>query len=175
MLTLGRASGGKGQSSAQGNIRLRDWSERKDRNGARRPLSTGRIRLFFNHQCPDIRIRAPGDPFARQRHGFDFELQDQAGLGHEALIAARDQLMDLARRSSAAERPDVRAGRQPQLEVVIDRKRPGRSGCPSTPSTRIFPPRGAGSTSTTSWIAAASKKSVRTGRCAVPHEARRFQ
>ena len=30
MLTLGRASGGKGQSTARGNIRLRDWSERKD-------------------------------------------------------------------------------------------------------------------------------------------------
>ena len=63
--------------------------------------------------------------------GFDFELQDQAGLGHEALIAARDQLMELARRSPLLR--NVRTFGQddsPQLEVDIDQEKAGAFGLP---------------------------------------------
>ena len=130
MLTLGRASGGKGQSSAQGNIRLRDWSERKDPERRAQAIIDRANQAFSSIINARIFVSAP--PAIRSlgnATGFDFELQDQAGLGHEALIAARDQLMDLARRSPLLR--NVRTFGQddsPQLEVVIDQEKAGAFG-----------------------------------------------
>src|SRR3546814_4019197 len=53
--------------------------------------------------------------------GFDFELQDQAGLGHDKLLAARNQLLGMA-----AKDPDLVAVRPngqedtPQLQIDVD-------------------------------------------------------
>ena len=130
MLTLGRASGGKGQSTAQGNIRLRDWSERKDPERRAQAIIDRANRAFSSIINARIFVSAP--PAIRSlgnATGFDFELQDQAGLGHEALIAARDQLMELARRSPLLR--NVRTFGQddsPQLEVSIDQEKAGAFG-----------------------------------------------
>ncbi|MEX0631493.1 efflux RND transporter permease subunit [Serratia ureilytica] len=45
--------------------------------------------------------------------GFDMELEDHAGLGHAKLMAARDQLLQLAAQSAAVARAPQRPGRQP--------------------------------------------------------------
>ncbi len=90
MLTLGRASGGKGQSTARGNIRLRDWSERKDPERRAQAIIDRANQAFSSIINARVFVSAP--PAIRSlgnATGFDFELQDQAGLGHEALIAAR--------------------------------------------------------------------------------------
>ncbi len=56
--------------------------------------------------------------------GFDMELQDHAGAGHEALMAARDQLLELAGKDPALTR--VRHNGlddSPQLQVDIDQRK----------------------------------------------------
>ena len=132
MLTLGRASGGKGQSTARGNIRLRDWSERKDPERRAQAIIDRANQAFSSIINARVFVSAP--PAIRSlgnATGFDFELQDQAGLGHEALIAARDQLMELARRSPLLR--NVRTFGQddsPQLEVDIDQEKAGAFGLP---------------------------------------------
>ena len=132
MLTLGRASGGKGQSTARGNIRLRDWSERKDPERRAQAIIDRANQAFSSIINARVFVSAP--PAIRSlgnATGFDFELQDQAGLGHEALIAARDQLMELARRSPLLR--NVRTFGQddsPQLEVNIDQEKAGAFGLP---------------------------------------------
>lgn len=130
MLTLGRSSGGKGQSTAQGNIRLRDWDER-DAAERRAPAIIDRANRAFA-SIINARIFVSAPPAIRSlgnATGFDFELQDQAGLGHDALVAARDELLELARKSPLLR--NVRAYGQddtPQLEVTIDQEKAGAFG-----------------------------------------------
>lgn len=56
--------------------------------------------------------------------GFDMELQDHAGAGHDALMAARDQLIELAGKNSSLTR--VRhngTDDSPQLQIDIDQRK----------------------------------------------------
>ena len=122
MLTLGRSSGGKGQSAAQGNIRLRDWGERDAPERRAKAVIDRANEAFASILNARVFVSAP--PAIRSLGnalGFDFELQDQGGLGHDALIGARDRLIDLARKSPLLR--NIRAYGQddaPQLEVTID-------------------------------------------------------
>ncbi|MWL74596.1 multidrug efflux RND transporter permease subunit, partial [Escherichia coli] len=56
--------------------------------------------------------------------GFDMELQDHAGAGHDALMAARDRLLELA-----GEEPNLTRVRHnglddsPQLQIDIDQRK----------------------------------------------------
>jgi multidrug efflux pump len=61
--------------------------------------------------------------------GFNLRLQDRAGLGREALVAARDQFLALARQSPllAQVRPDGLED-APQLQVDIDREKAAALG-----------------------------------------------
>ena len=125
MLTLGRSSGGRGQSTAQGNIRLRDWDMR-DRPELRAAAVIERAnRAFADILGAQVFVSAP--PAIRSlgsSTGFDLELQDQAGLGHEVLVAARDTLLGLARKSGLVR--NVRAYGQedtPQIEVSVDQEK----------------------------------------------------
>ena len=68
--------------------------------------------------------------------GFDFELQDRAGLGHQALLAARNQLLALAAKDPRLIR--VRASGLDdvtQYRVDVDWGKAGALGSPSAPST----------------------------------------
>ncbi len=61
--------------------------------------------------------------------GFDFQLQDRGGLGHEALIAARNQLLGLAAQNPYLNkvRPNGQEDTQ-QLQIVVDREKAGMLG-----------------------------------------------
>jgi hydrophobe/amphiphile efflux-1 (HAE1) family protein len=61
--------------------------------------------------------------------GFSFQLEDRAGLGHDALIAARDQLLGLAGKHPALAR--VRPGGledRPEYRIEIDREKAAALG-----------------------------------------------
>ena len=61
--------------------------------------------------------------------GFDFQLMDRAGVGHEKLLAARNQLL-----GEAAKSPVLRGVRPngiedaPQYQLDIDREKGARAG-----------------------------------------------
>lgn len=132
MITLGRTAGGggRGQNTAQGNIRLRDWDERTRPDQHVTAVITRATRDFETIRNARIYVSAP--PAIRtlgSSSGFDFELQDRAGLGHVRLLEARDQLLDMAARSPLLTR--VRANGQddtPQLQIDIDQQKAGAYG-----------------------------------------------
>ncbi|KUM42444.1 efflux RND transporter permease subunit, partial [Pseudomonas sp. EpS/L25] len=88
---------GRGQSSGLGFIQLKSWEERpndKDSAGA----IAGRAMGYLSH-VKDAVIFAVVPPAVMElgnATGFDFYLQDNGGIGHEALMAARNQLLGMA-------------------------------------------------------------------------------
>ncbi|MQT72432.1 hypothetical protein GHO43_31195, partial [Pseudomonas sp. FSL R10-0071] len=61
-----------------------------------------------------------------QSSGFDLQLKDLAGLGHDALVAAREQFIELAQKDPRLQ--GVRSNGlddTPQLKVNIDDRKAG--------------------------------------------------
>jgi multidrug efflux pump len=93
----GQSFGGSGQNQGQAFVHLRPWSERSGvRNSAQaiadratEAFSKIRDALVFNVVPPALQSLGNAS-------GFDLELEDRGGLGHEALTAAQTQLIDLA-------------------------------------------------------------------------------
>ena len=109
---------GRGQNSALSFIRLKDWSQRPgDQHKA--PAIIRRAFGAFS-QIKDAIIypvNLPPIPELGTSSGFDLELEDQAGLGHDKLMQARDQLMALA-----AKNPNVMGVRMQGLEDAAQLK-----------------------------------------------------
>lgn len=101
MLTIsGFSFTGIAQNAGLGFISLSDWSERKGKDQsvfaiadrARGPLSELRDASVFAFYPPPIRELGNSS-------GFDFQLIDVQGAGHDALMRARDQLLGQANES----------------------------------------------------------------------------
>lgn len=121
---------GRGQNSAMGFVRLKDWSERTREDQtvfalsdkAMANLSKIKDAMVFSFFPPAIRELG-------NVAGFNLQLVDQAGLGHEALIAARNQFLGAASQSPllVGTRPngldDV-----PQYKVDIDQEKASALG-----------------------------------------------
>jgi len=88
---------GRGQNSALSFGRLKDWGQRK---GSDHTVQSVIARAFGKFSSIKDAIIFPLNPPAiaelGNSTGFDLQLQDLAGLGHEKLLAARDQLMEMA-------------------------------------------------------------------------------
>jgi len=113
---------GTGQNMGLVFAQMRDWSERK---GAGQGVNAilGRAMRYFS-KIKEAQVYAFNLPAIRglgSSTGFDFYLQDRAGLGHEKLIAARNQLLGMA-----AQNPDLSRVRPngmedtPEYNVDID-------------------------------------------------------
>ncbi|MFM7002271.1 MAG: efflux RND transporter permease subunit, partial [Limnohabitans sp.] len=74
-------------------------------------------------------LSPPPIPELGSSSGFAFRLQDRAGLGHDALLAARNQLLGMASKSPVLTqvRPDGLED-APQLQIDIDRDRASALG-----------------------------------------------
>jgi multidrug efflux pump len=154
---------GMGQNAGMAFVKLKDWSERDADNGVmpitgRAMAALGQIKdaFIFAFRRRPCRSWAPPP-------GFTFFLKDNSGQGHEALMAARNQLLGLAAGSKklANVRPNGLED-TPQLRSTSTRPR-RRAGLSIDRSTARCPPRGAARTSTTSSTVAASS-GVRAGR-----------
>ncbi len=94
----GRGFSGTGQNTGLGFINLKDWDLRRRSDQKVTALVERSMKRFSKIRNAQVFAFAP--PAVRelgQAGGFDFELQDRAGLGHEALMAARDELLKMAR------------------------------------------------------------------------------
>jgi multidrug efflux pump len=91
---------GRGQNSALSFGRLKDWGKRK---GAEHTVMAVIARAAGKFSQVKDAIIFPLNPPAINElgnsTGFDLELQDLAGLGHDKLLAARDQLLEMARKN----------------------------------------------------------------------------
>ncbi|WP_293605086.1 efflux RND transporter permease subunit [Polaromonas sp. UBA4122] len=127
---LGFSFSGQGQNAALAFVTLKDWSERKAKGQSADALA-GRafgalsgIRDAFIFPLSPPPIRELGSS-----SGFNFRLQDRAGAGHEALLAARNQLLGMASKSPLLTqvRPDGLED-APQLQIDIDRDKANALG-----------------------------------------------
>jgi HAE1 family hydrophobic/amphiphilic exporter-1/multidrug efflux pump len=121
---------GQGQNAGMAFVKLKDW---KDRSGAenRAPALVGRAMAKFS-QYRDSTIFALVPPAVQElgnATGFDLWLVDQNNIGHDKLIAARNQLLGLAAQDKrvAQVRP-VSLDDAPQLDVQIDQDKAGALG-----------------------------------------------
>jgi multidrug efflux pump len=126
----GFSFGGSGQNVGVAFAKLRDW---KDRSGEknRAPAIAARAMAAFS-QIRDAQVFAFIPPAVQElgnANGFDFELEDQGGLGHDALVKARNQLLGMAAQDAklTAVRPNGQED-TPQLHVDIDIARAGALG-----------------------------------------------
>ena len=120
---LGYSFAGLGQNAALGFITLKDWKERPGPGNSAQALA-GRAfgALGGIHDAFIFPLSPPPIPELGNASGFNFRLQDRAGLGHDALLAARNQLLGMASKSTVITqvRPDGLED-APQLQLDIDR------------------------------------------------------
>lgn len=123
--TVGSGHRGNGQNVARMFIRLKDWSERDSKTGTSFAIIERATKAF--NKIKEARVIASSPPAISglgSSAGFDMELQDHAGAGHDALMAARNQLLALA-----AENPELTRVRHnglddsPQLQIDIDQRK----------------------------------------------------
>ncbi|MGJ8691308.1 MAG: efflux RND transporter permease subunit [Thalassotalea sp.] len=94
---IGFSFSGNGQNSGLVFVKLKDWDLRQ-RDDQHVKAIAGRAMAHFS-QFNDAMAFAFVPPSIRElgnASGFDFQLQDLGGLGHEALIGARNQLLGMA-------------------------------------------------------------------------------
>jgi len=93
----GTSFGGQGQNMALGFVKLKDWHKR-DRADQRVKAVAGRAMRAFSQIKGGMVFAFPPPPVIElgMATGFDFELQDLGGLGHDQLMAARNQLLGMA-------------------------------------------------------------------------------
>jgi multidrug efflux pump len=122
---------GNGQNAGLVFTPLKDWSERSADQSA--DAVAGKAFGAFS-QIKDaivFPLNPPPIPELGNATGFTFRLQDRAGLGHDALIAARNKLLGMAAQSKvlAGVRPEGLED-APQLQLDIDRDKANSLGVP---------------------------------------------
>jgi len=121
---------GQGQNAAIAFVHLKDW---RQRHGSQHTVQAviGRAFMALGH-IRDAIIYPINPPPIHELgivSGFDFELEDQAGLGHEKLMQARDQLFAMA-----AKNPNIIQLRfqgledTPELKVDVDQAKASALG-----------------------------------------------
>ena len=89
---------GRGQSQGLVFVRFKDWSVRKRADLKAQAVLDRTAKHFASYQqATIIAFNPPAIPGLGTASGFDFELQDRGGLGHDKLMQARDQLLGMAR------------------------------------------------------------------------------
>ncbi|WP_438480300.1 efflux RND transporter permease subunit [Oleiharenicola lentus] len=136
----GFSFGGQGQNTGLAFIKLKDWSART-RAEDRVKAIAGRAMVKFM-SFKDAIAFAFAPPAVLElgtANGFDYRLQDRAGLGHDALMAARAQFLQLA-----AQNPNLANVRPtgfedtPQYKVDIDQEKASALGVSLTDINRTL-------------------------------------
>lgn len=116
---------GQGQNNALMFASLKPWDERTAPESSAGSLLQQAMGQFMqNDGATAFVIQPPAIQSLGQASGFTLKLQDRAGLGREALQAARDQLLGAASQSVVLTglRPEDQ-GPSPEVKVEIDRVR----------------------------------------------------
>ncbi|MET3668047.1 efflux RND transporter permease subunit [Caulobacter sp. 1776] len=121
---------GAGQNAGLAFIRLKDFDERKAADRKAQAVAGRAMGKFM--QIRDAMVFAivpPAVPELGTSSGFDFQLQDIGGVGHDALVAARNQVLGMASKDPTL--VGVRPNGQddtPQLKIDIDQAKAGAMG-----------------------------------------------
>ena len=127
---LGFSFSGQGQNAALAFISLKDWSLRTSPGSTAQALAGRSFGALMGIRDAFIfPLSPPPIPELGSSSGFTLRLQDRAGLGHEALLAARGQLLGMASKSKIITqvRPDGLEDAA-QLQLDIDRDKASALG-----------------------------------------------
>jgi len=127
---LGFSFSGLGQNAALAFVTLKDWEQRPNPENSAQALAGRAFGALMGIRDAFIfPLSPPPIPELGTASGFNFRLQDRGGQGHEALVAARNQLLGLAAQSKVLTqvRPDGLED-APQLQVDIDRDKAAALG-----------------------------------------------
>ncbi len=127
---LGFSFSGQGQNAALGFITLKDWSERPGEGSSAQGIAGRAFGALSGIRDAFIfPLSPPPIPELGSSSGFSFRLQDRAGLGREALLNARNQMLGMASQSKilTGVRPDGLED-APQLQIDIDRDKANAQG-----------------------------------------------
>jgi HAE1 family hydrophobic/amphiphilic exporter-1 len=134
MAISGFSFSGRGQNVGLAFVKLRDWKLR-DRPDLTVDAVVGRAMKAFSkiRNAMVFAFPPPSVIELGNSKGFDFQLQDRGGMGHAALMAARNQLLGMAAKDPRliAVRPngleDV-----PEYRIDVDWEKAGALGVPIT-------------------------------------------
>ncbi len=120
-IVQGFSFGGSGQNAGMAFVNLKDWGERGKNDSVKKVA--GRAMGAFS-QIKDAMVFAFAPPAVTElgtSNGFTFYLKDSGGLGHEQLLAARNQFLGLAAQNKLL--ANVRPNGQedtPQFRIRMD-------------------------------------------------------
>ena len=121
---------GRGQNAGMAFVRLKDWSERTTPD--RQPAALAGRAMGALASIKDAVVFAflpPSVPGLGNATGFDMQLVDRGGLGHDRLMQARNQLLGMA-----AQNPKLIGVRPnglddtPQYKLTVDREKASALG-----------------------------------------------
>ncbi len=130
LAVAGFSFAGRGQNSAIAFVDLKDWKLR-NRPDLRVKAVAGKAMAAFS-KIRDAMVFAFPPPAVMElgnATGFDLELQDRAGLGHDKLMAARNQFLGMAGKNPVltAVRPNGQED-TPEFKLDIDYEKAGALG-----------------------------------------------
>jgi multidrug efflux pump len=120
---------GSGQNAALAFVPLKDWSVR-DASQSANAIAGQAFGAFMQIRDAIVfPLVPPPIPELGNATGFTLRLQDRGGLGHEALLAARNQLLGMTAQSQVLKgvRPEGLED-APQLQLNIDRDKASALG-----------------------------------------------
>ena len=129
-VVAGFSFAGNGQNQGMSFVHLKPWKDRPGQRNSSQAITQRAMGAFS--KIRDGQVFALTPPAVQElgnSSGFDVYLEDQGNLGHEALVAARNQLLGMASKDRILSQ--VRPNGQedtPQLHVDIDQARAGAIG-----------------------------------------------
>jgi multidrug efflux pump len=122
---------GRGQNQGFAFIGFKDWKERPGKENKVDAIAARATAAFSNIMDAQIvAFNFPSIIALGSATGFDFELIDEAGLGHEKLMEARNTLLELASQHPnvlSAVRPNGMED-TPQFKILIDQQKASALG-----------------------------------------------
>ena len=120
---------GRGQSSGMAFIMLKPWGERSAENSVFNLAARAQQHFFSFRDAMVFAFAPPAVLELGNATGFDVFLQDRAGIGHEKLMAARNQFLGMAAQSKILSqvRPNGLSD-EPQYQLTIDDERASALG-----------------------------------------------
>lgn len=130
LTVMGFNFGGRAQDAGIAIVGLKDFDQRPGSGETAMAIAQRALAHFQGYKYASVTPFVP--PAVMElgnASGFDFELEDRGHLGHAALVAARDQLLKMARSDPRliAVRPNG-LDDAPQAHFVIDREKANAQG-----------------------------------------------
>ena len=132
MTTAGQNQSGRGQNIGMAYIKLKDWKLRAKPELKADAITSRATRYFSKIRTALIYVFAPPPVIELgSAKGVDFQLQDRRGLGHQGLIAARNQLLEIASKDPRLNRVRINGLEDvPEYRIDVDLEKAGTLGVP---------------------------------------------